>query len=104
MIAEAASLIPDELAAVTIPSFLKAGLRCEIPSAVTPLLGPSSVSKIKRPPFSSILRTYKYVKQNLQNFVFNMNVPSRWGSQTPFSNITLDWTCPEDLKEKALML
>ena len=49
-------------------------------------------------------RTYKYVKQNLQNFVFNMNVPSRWWCQTPFSNITLDWTCPEDLKEKSLML
>jgi ribonucleoside-triphosphate reductase len=49
-------------------------------------------------------KTYKYVKQNLQNFIFNMNVPSRRGSQTPFSNITLDWTCPEDLKEKALML
>jgi len=49
-------------------------------------------------------KTYRYVKQQLQNFVFNMNVPSRWGTQTPFSNITLDWTCPDDLKEKALML
>jgi ribonucleoside-triphosphate reductase len=49
-------------------------------------------------------RTYKHVKQNIQNFIFNMNIPSRWGCQTPFSNITLDWTCPEDLKEKALML
>ena len=33
-----------------------------------------------------------------------MNVPSRRWSQTPFSNITLDWTCPSDLKEKSLML
>jgi ribonucleoside-triphosphate reductase len=49
-------------------------------------------------------KTYKYVKQNLQNFVFNMNVPSRRGTQTPFSNITLDRTVPEDMKEKALML
>ena len=49
-------------------------------------------------------KVYKYVKQQLQNFIFNMNVPSRWGTQTPFSNITLDWTCPEDLKEKSLML
>ena len=49
-------------------------------------------------------KTYKYVKQNLQNFIFNMNVPSRRWSQTPFSNITLDWTCPADLKEKSLML
>jgi len=49
-------------------------------------------------------KTYRYVKQQLQNFVFNMNVPSRRGTQTPFSNITLDWTCPIDLQEKALML
>lgn len=49
-------------------------------------------------------KTYKYVKQQLQNFVFGLNVPSRWGTQTPFTNITLDWTCPEDLKEKSLML
>ena len=49
-------------------------------------------------------KTYRYVKQQLQNFIFNMNVPSRRGTQTPFSNITLDWTCPDDLKEKSLML
>lgn len=40
------------------------------------------------------------VKQCIQQFVFNLNVPSRWGTQTPFTNITLDWICPEDLKEK----
>jgi ribonucleoside-triphosphate reductase len=40
----------------------------------------------------------------MQNFVFGLNVPSRWGTQTPFTNITLDWTCPNDLKEKALFL
>ncbi len=49
-------------------------------------------------------KTYKYVKQQLQNFIFWLNVPSRRGTQTPFTNITLDWKCPEDLKEKALML
>jgi len=49
-------------------------------------------------------KTYKYVKQQLQNFIFWLNVPSRWGTQTPFTNITLDRKCPEDLKEKALML
>lgn len=49
-------------------------------------------------------KAYKYTKQQLQNFIFNMNVPSRRGTQTPFSNITLDRTCPDDLKEKALML
>jgi ribonucleoside-triphosphate reductase len=40
------------------------------------------------------------VKQCVQQFVFNLNVPSRWGTQTPFSNITLDWTVPEDMKAK----
>lgn len=50
------------------------------------------------------LKTYKYVKQQLQNFIFWLNVPSRRGTQTPFTNITLDWKCPEDLKDKSLML
>ncbi|PID86447.1 ribonucleoside triphosphate reductase [Candidatus Gracilibacteria bacterium] len=49
-------------------------------------------------------KTYKYVYQQMQNFVFGLNVPSRWGTQSPFTNITLDWTCPEDLKDKALFL
>ncbi|MDR1059502.1 MAG: ribonucleoside triphosphate reductase, partial [Treponema sp.] len=40
------------------------------------------------------------LKQCLQSFVFGVNTPSRWGSQAPFSNITLDWTCPEDLRYK----
>ena len=43
---------------------------------------------------------YKEVKQSVQQFVFNLNVPSRWGTQTPFTNITLDWVCPEDMKKK----
>lgn len=47
---------------------------------------------------------YSYVYQNLQSFVFNLNIPSRWGTQTPFTNITLDWDCPEDLKDKRLLL
>ena len=49
-------------------------------------------------------KTYKYVTQQMQNFIFGLNVPSRWWTQTPFTNITLDRTCPEDLKEKSLML
>ncbi len=49
-------------------------------------------------------KTYKYVVQQMQNFVFGLNVPSRWGTQTPFTNITLDLVCPEDLKDKALFL
>lgn len=43
---------------------------------------------------------YKEVKQCIQEFIYNLNVPSRWGSQTPFTNITLDWVCPEDLREQ----
>lgn len=49
-------------------------------------------------------KTYKYVYQQMQNFIFGLNVPSRWWTQTPFTNITLDWVVPEDLKEKALFL
>jgi ribonucleoside-triphosphate reductase (formate) len=44
--------------------------------------------------------SYDQVKQCVQQFVFNLNVPSRWGTQTPFTNITLDWTVPSDMKEK----
>lgn len=42
----------------------------------------------------------KEVHQCIQSYVYGINVPSRWGSQAPFTNITLDWTCPEDLKNK----
>ena len=49
-------------------------------------------------------KVYDYVLQNMQSFVFNLNIPSRWGTQTPFTNITLDWTCPEDLVDKRLKL
>ena len=48
--------------------------------------------------------TYSYVLQQMQNFIFWLNAPSRWGSQTPFTNITLDLVCPDDLKEKHLFL
>ncbi|MDR2462558.1 MAG: ribonucleoside triphosphate reductase [Verrucomicrobiales bacterium] len=41
---------------------------------------------------------FAQVKQSMQEFIFNLNVPSRWGTQTPFTNLTFDWTCPEDLK------
>lgn len=49
-------------------------------------------------------KTYKYVYDCIQTFVFNLNVPSRWGTQTPFTNITMDWTCPEDLRDRRLLL
>ncbi|MBU1895641.1 ribonucleoside triphosphate reductase, partial [Patescibacteria group bacterium] len=47
---------------------------------------------------------YKFVYQNIQSFVFNLNIPSRWGTQTPFTNITLDWNVPDDLKDKRLVM
>jgi ribonucleoside-triphosphate reductase len=43
--------------------------------------------------------SYKAVKQCIQSFIFGVNTPSRWGTQSPFSNITLDWTVPSDLAE-----
>ncbi len=44
--------------------------------------------------------SYRQVEQAIQELVYNLNVPSRWGSQTPFTNFTFDWVCPEDLREK----
>ncbi|MGB3072701.1 MAG: ribonucleoside triphosphate reductase [Candidatus Moraniibacteriota bacterium] len=49
-------------------------------------------------------KVYDYVYQNVQSFVFNLNIPSRWGTQTPFTNITLDWDCPADMRDKRLIL
>ena len=42
---------------------------------------------------------YKQVKKCIESFIFGVNTPSRWGTQAPFSNITLDWTVPADLKD-----
>lgn len=44
--------------------------------------------------------SYDDVKQHMQEFIYNLNVPSRWGTQTPFTNLTFDWVCPEDLREQ----
>ena len=41
---------------------------------------------------------YEEVLQSMQELIYNLNVPSRWGTQTPFTNLTFDWTCPEDLR------
>ncbi len=43
--------------------------------------------------------SYKEVKQCIQSFIYGVNTPSRWGTQAPFSNITLDWVVPADLKD-----
>ncbi len=48
--------------------------------------------------------SYDEVRQNVQEFIYNLNVPSRWGSQTPFTNITFDWVCPEDLREQVPLI
>ncbi|MBU1338327.1 MAG: ribonucleoside triphosphate reductase [Acidobacteria bacterium] len=44
------------------------------------------------------------VKQDIQKLIFGLNVPSRWGWQTPFSNLTFDWTVPDDIKNKAVIV
>lgn len=43
---------------------------------------------------------YEDVRQYMQELIFNLNVPSRWGTQTPFTNLTFDWVCPDDLREQ----
>jgi ribonucleoside-triphosphate reductase len=43
---------------------------------------------------------YDEVRQGMQEFIYNLNVPSRWGTQTPFTNLTFDWVCPADLREQ----
>ena len=44
--------------------------------------------------------TYDQVEQCMQELIYNLNVPSRWGTQTPFTNLTFDWTCPADLRDE----
>lgn len=48
--------------------------------------------------------TYTEVKQCIQELIYNLNVPSRWGSQAPFTNLTFDWVCPEDLRDQAPLI
>ena len=43
---------------------------------------------------------YPQVRQAIQELIYNLNVPSRWGCQTPFTNLTFDWVCPEDLRDQ----
>ena len=44
--------------------------------------------------------SYAQVRQHLQELIYNLNVPSRWGTQTPFTNLTFDWVCPQDLRDQ----
>lgn len=47
---------------------------------------------------------YAEVRQYIQELIYNLNVPSRWGTQTPFTNLTFDWVCPEDLREQVPLI
>jgi ribonucleoside-triphosphate reductase len=48
--------------------------------------------------------SYAEVRQGIQELVYNLNVPSRWGTQTPFTNLTFDWTCPDDLRDQVPLI
>jgi len=48
--------------------------------------------------------SFTQVKQNIQSFIFSVNTPSRWGCQSPFSNLTFDWVVPADLQEQKAMI
>lgn len=64
----------------------------------------SSVDTLLAPFVRADNMNYKDVKQCMQQLVFSLNIPSRWGSQYPFSNLTFDWVVPEDMKnEKAIV-
>ncbi|TAL88218.1 MAG: ribonucleoside triphosphate reductase [Candidimonas sp.] len=48
--------------------------------------------------------SYTEVLQCIQELIYNLNVPSRWGTQTPFTNLTFDWVCPEDLRDQVPLI
>ncbi|MFA7075530.1 MAG: ribonucleoside triphosphate reductase [Candidatus Izemoplasmatales bacterium] len=48
--------------------------------------------------------SYEQVKKSLESFIFGVNTPSRWGTQAPFTNITIDWVCPDDLKDQPALV
>jgi len=60
----------------------------------------SSVDTLLAPFIRTDKLDYKQVKQAMQQLVFSLNIPSRWGSQYPFSNLTFDWTCPDDMNDQ----
>ena len=47
---------------------------------------------------------YKEIKSSIQGFIYNLGINTRYGGQTPFSNIALDWTCPEDLSDEPVII
>ena len=60
----------------------------------------SSVDTYLAPYIRKDNMSYEEVEQCIQELIYNLNIPSRWGSQTPFTNFTFDWVCPEDLRDK----
>ncbi len=64
----------------------------------------SSVDTLLAPFVRADNLDYEKVKQDIQKLIFGLNVPSRWGWQTPFSNLTFDWTVPEDMKDKRVIV
>ena len=60
----------------------------------------SSVDTYLAPYIRADHMSYEQVEQCFQELIYNLNVPSRWGSQTPFTNFTFDWVCPDDLRDK----
>lgn len=64
----------------------------------------SSVDTLLAPFVKADNLDYEKVKQDIQKLIFGLNVPSRWGWQTPFSNLTFDWIVPEDMKDKRVTI
>ena len=64
----------------------------------------SSVDTLLAPFVRADKLDYEEVKQDIQKLIFGLNIPSRWGWQTPFSNLTFDWTVPEDMKDKHVII
>jgi ribonucleoside-triphosphate reductase len=64
----------------------------------------SSVDTFLAPFIRADALDYENIKQDVQKLIFGLNVPSRWGWQTPFSNLTFDWTVPDDMKDKPVII
>ncbi|MBW2996452.1 ribonucleoside triphosphate reductase [Candidatus Woesearchaeota archaeon] len=60
----------------------------------------SSVDTLLAPFIRTDKMSFKQVKQCVQQLVFSLNIPSRWGAQYPFSNLTFDWVVPDDMKDE----
>jgi ribonucleoside-triphosphate reductase len=64
----------------------------------------SSVDTLLAPFVKADNLSYKQVKQNIQRLIFSLNIPSRWGCQMPFTNLTFDWMVPEDMAGEAAIV